>query len=250
MAWGELSKKTEEPVDGHDPRVERIFEWFEKNTEPGAQLIGPAFVGVFYYDTSFWPLHVPVVFGRARVDLRRTLPTMPESIKNEVFETSEQFQRFSNRWDHCAGYGIGLMEIGRMEPRSDFFEGMLRSARQELSAAVSLLLERQPNAKAAESSQLATEMFLKSLLATQANFGDRDARRINHDVGAAMDACVSLVAEPRLQRLRPLMDEFPSMSERYAGSKPAAAALVKSYEIAQATGAVVVNLLRSTGTRK
>src|SRR5262249_16210108 len=36
-----------------------VFEWFYRNSPPGAHNLGPLFTGIFYFDAVFWPVKIP-----------------------------------------------------------------------------------------------------------------------------------------------------------------------------------------------
>ncbi len=70
LAWGEWAKFTGRPIAMNDKVTEKIFSWFERNTQAGSQQIGPMYMGTYYYDSCFWPIFVPVVYGTATVNAR------------------------------------------------------------------------------------------------------------------------------------------------------------------------------------
>lgn len=248
LAWAELSK-TEERVDGEDPRVQRIFAWFDANTKPGSQQVGPAFVGAFYFDSAFWPLSVPMVFGRGKIDVLRCLQLMSNSLKEVIVSDAEALANLRETWAACADYAYGRMDIWRRErdgvfQSSSFCMGMLTSAHRQLEGCVSMLLNDRPNPASVEHARMATEMFLKAYLAANMRFGDKESRRLGHDLEKIVDTCIALrPGDPDLVRMRARVPVFPPVKARYEGTKRAAKELWQTYSVCQSTAGLVVRAL-------
>src|SRR5687768_12327796 len=76
LAWSDFAREREVTIDSTHPIVKRIFSWFRANTQEGSMSMGPLFRAAYYFDTSFWPLDIPVVFGTVALDLFSRLTTM------------------------------------------------------------------------------------------------------------------------------------------------------------------------------
>ena len=59
------------------PLANAIFEFFVKNGPPGAHAMRALFTTAFYFDSHFWPLHIPIAFGQHRSDPFESLEGMP-----------------------------------------------------------------------------------------------------------------------------------------------------------------------------
>src|SRR5689334_9624564 len=68
LAWQQWTKETRQTLSLGDDALRRIFSWFEHNTRAGSQYIGPFYTGAFYYDSCFWPVIIPLVFGRVQLN--------------------------------------------------------------------------------------------------------------------------------------------------------------------------------------
>ena len=194
LAWSEWSKHIGLSTSFDDPDVKRIFEWFEKNTQAGSQNIGAIYTGTFYYDACFWPVFIPVVLGQAKLNIRDSLKTMPQNIQNRLWSKREEVVNFAAFWPDCVDYGLGIDELIDNSHQPKFARELIRSGNQQLTAAATLLLEKRPNPKAAESARMATEMFLKGLLASTAGLTDYEARtEIGHNLQEALNKCLALI---------------------------------------------------------
>ena len=107
-AWREWSKHVGVSTSLADEDVKKIFEWFEKNAKAGSQYIGPMYVGSLYYDSCFWPIVIPVVAGRVKLDASKSLRTMPEPIKARLMRDRDSFINYAAIWADCADYGFGI----------------------------------------------------------------------------------------------------------------------------------------------
>jgi hypothetical protein len=126
MAWLEWAKHTGEHVSLGDDIVKEIFSWFEKNSKTGLQFIGPMYVGAFYYDSSFWPVVVPVVFGRVQLDARDSLKTMPEAVSLNLFRDRQELLDFMSLWGNCLDYAYGMNHL-ESKPPNEFTKQLLAS---------------------------------------------------------------------------------------------------------------------------
>src|SRR5947209_3949786 len=97
-AWMEWSKYAGVSSSLGDEDVKKIFDWFEKNTKAGSQYFGPMYMGSLYYDTCFWPIFIPVVFGRVKLDASNSLRTMPETIKSRLMKDKQEFMQYVAVW--------------------------------------------------------------------------------------------------------------------------------------------------------
>src|SRR5688500_20304175 len=70
-AWSLWAQETGSALDLEHPDVRLIFEWFAANTKTSAQVLGPMFLSVFYYDAEFWPRAIPACFWDRSIESRR-----------------------------------------------------------------------------------------------------------------------------------------------------------------------------------
>ncbi|MCX5804090.1 MAG: hypothetical protein NTU69_11280 [Proteobacteria bacterium] len=241
LAWGEWSKYTGMPISMNDEVVKKIFYWFEKNTKAGSQQIGSMYTGVFYYDSCFWPILVPIIYGTVRVDARDSLKTMPETIVTRLWGDQGKLFEYISVWADCFDYAFGIDDIKKRRTPGGFAQTLLNSGDQQLKATIALLLENTPNAKAMESARMSTEMFLKAFLAAKAGLTEMEAKdRIRHDLEKALKECLDVEAKSKLKKIQSNLNVFPGIEDRYKGTYKAPKELWRGYAIAQFIASTVV----------
>lgn len=251
MAWMEWSQYAGVSTSLGDEDVKKIFQWFEKNTIAHSQYIGPMYIGAFYYDSAFWPVFIPVVFGQVKLTAADSLKTMPDSIKARLIKNKPEFMEFVLFWTACIDFGFGIGELAGSQKTDVFARELLVSGNQQLSATVTLLREETPNPKAIESARMATEMFLKAFLVCKAGLTEQEAKqKIGHDLVKALDRCLIIDPNLELVAVRPELGCFPEIGERYKGTAKRPGHLWHGYGVAQFTGATVVRSLTGRDVRK
>jgi hypothetical protein len=234
-----------------DEDVKKIFDWFEKNTKAGSQYSGPMYAGSLYYDSCFWPMFIPVVYGSVRLDAAKSLRTMPESIKARLARDREAFTHFVAIWADCVDYGFGIQEVIKDNSIGVFAQELFRSGDQQLNATITLLHEDMPNPKAIESARMATEMFLKAFIAAKVGLTEKDAKKkIGHDLEKALDRCLAVDNQSELQAIRSDLNCFPEVGDRYKGADKTMRELWQGYGTAQFTGTTVVRAFTDRDVRK
>ena len=251
LAWGEWSKYTGMPISMNDEIVKRIFSWFEKNTKAGSQLIGPMYTGVFYYDSCFWPIFVPVIYGTVKVSARDSLKTMPETILVRLWSDRKKLPEYVAVWSDCFDYALGLDDILKSSVTVGFAQDLLKSGDQQLNATIALLLEQTPNSKAMESARMSTEMFLKAFLGKKAGLSEKDAKdKIGHNLEKALKACLTVDPKSELRAIVTNLKAFPDIGDRYKGTDKSLKELWSTYAIAQSAGTTVIRSLSGRDVRK
>jgi len=250
-AWMAWSKNASVSTSLGDEDVKKIFDWFEKNSKAGAQHIGPMYTGSLYFDSCFWPIFIPIVFGQVKLDAARSLSTMADSIKSRLMRDRKGFMNYAALWADCIDYGLGIGEAIKKSGVGVFGQELLRSGDQQLNAAVTLLHEDNPNPKASESARMATEMFLKAFLAVKVGLTEKKAKdEIRHDLMKCLDRCLAFDAGSDLQVIRTDLSGFPAIGERYKGLDKTPAELWQGYSVAQFVGTYVVRVITGRDARK
>src|SRR5688572_23103797 len=111
IVWQELIKHSGEQVSLNDDIVKEIFNWFEKNSRAGPQYIRPMYVGAYYYNSAFWPVVIPIVFGRVQLNARDSLKTMPDAVAVSLFRNCDELPDFMSLWGNCLDYGFGMDQL-------------------------------------------------------------------------------------------------------------------------------------------
>lgn len=251
LAWREWAKYTGMSISLNDEVVKKIFAWFEKNTKAGSQYVGSMYTGVFYHDSCFWPVFIPIVFGRVKLDARDSLKTMPETIVARLWRDRNEVTQYASLWAACADYAFGIDDLRKGKALGGFAQELLGSGDQQLNATVTLLLEDRPNPKAMESARMATEMFLKAFLAVRAGLTEKEAKdKIGHNLEKALNRCLVIDAKSELQAIQPDLSVFPDIGDRYKGTEKTSRELWIAYGAAQFTGTTVVRSLSGRDIRK
>lgn len=250
-AWMEWSKYAGVSTSLGDPHVQKIFAWFEKNTKASSQYFGPMYMGSLYYDSCFWPIFIPVVAGTVKLEVAKSLRTMPDPIKSRLMKDKHEFMQYVAVWVDCLDYGFGIEGLCDGKNTSAFEQQLFASGNQQLNATVTLLHEENPNPKAMESSRMATEMFLKAFLASKTGLTDEEARhKIGHNLEKALNMCLDVDKNSELQVIRSGLSLFPRIADRYKGTDKTPIELWHGYGTAQFTGTTVVRSLTGRDARK
>jgi len=250
-AWFEWSRYARVSASLDDKDVKKIFDWFEKNTKAGSQYFGPMYEGTLYYDSCFWPIVIPVVAGRVRLDASNSLKTMPDSIKSRLTKNKQEFVQYAAVWADCIDYAFGIEGLWNGTSPNAFGQDCFRSGHPQLNATVTLLLESIPNSKAMECSRMATEMFLKGFLASKAGLTENESKsNIGHNLSKALDMCLDIEQHSELQVIQSDLTLFPEIADRYKGTNKSAIELWHGYGIAQFTGATVIRSLTGRDVRR
>ena len=246
LALAELAKQSGTAVVFPSPEATSIFEWFRTQAPSETGRLGPLLRAVYYADVRFWPLEIPVFFGTCRLEPLASLKTMPESLKGEIASSPSAVSSFVDFWLDCLDYACGHTDY----PKGTFGGNLFAGAGAELRSAVSQLLERTPNPRAAQASRMATELHLKSLLAVRAGLTDREARDLGHDLKSALTRCIESFPSLELKFLADGLQRYPAIQDRYDDYQPSREELWICYSIAQRTGAAIVRDVTGVDSRK
>lgn len=241
--WLAIQKYSEQfrcSISLTSPIAEKIFKWFENNTQPGVHNIGSLFTGVYYFDSCFWPVSIPMGYGTYALNALDSLVSMPEQLKNDIMSVSPQVWDYVLFWADCVDYGYGFDDLSKRGGIDPFGIKLLKSGHAELNAAISQLCEFRPNSKSSMSSRMAVEMFLKALIAIKEGLSESGAKKLGHNLDAAMDKCISLTNDKTLIAAKKEISIFPAIDERYSGTESAHSELWKTYAIAQCVATAVI----------
>lgn len=234
------SSEQRSSVSLSSPLAETIFAWYRKHTKPGVQLSEPQFIGVLYFDVSFWPLIIPVIYGTVNFDICTSLSTMPPSIKRELASYEEDLSTYTDTWTNCLDYALGFDDVGKLGPLTQLGAELFRAGDKELRSAVDNLLLGTPNSDAMFRTRSATEKFLKVLLVDLGSYSGPQIRRdIGHDLSKAVREAASLTANSDVVQLDKRLSVYPRHTESYKGQERDWAELWDGYRVAQLAGAAV-----------
>jgi hypothetical protein len=250
LAWKLWALETGVSLALGSPPVDHIFEWFKRNTESGSQLVGPAYVGAFYYDAGFWPLVIPVVYGTVALDPVESLKATPVPVIAELQKSPRDTANFVSTFLDCADYGLHGPDVTGAKLFAPPGQELFRAADKALTSCAELLVPGRPNQKALELARDAVEIHLKSYLAGFHGFTIKDIRNLGHDLAACLRECE--VADPTSEftRIRPHLSDFPDIQERYSAPGWSLNRLWSGYRMAQFVGATLVRIVTGTDCRK
>ena len=138
----------------------------------------PVFTSVLFWETVFWRLDVPHIYGiDVRVDCKQCLPTMDSSTFARLLSSRDRDVAVAHFAD-CLDYGMGIDDMSmivaagaaRTSPShcdgTDFFE----SAKKDLHSAIADLMQYEPNSNSMQHSYAAIEKFMKAYLCYKFNY--------------------------------------------------------------------------------
>lgn len=234
-----LSLARATPIDVSSPLAKSVFDWFQQRSRPGTHQIGALYTSLYYYDSSFWKMEIPLGYGRFVLQPQASLKGMPQLLKDRLLVDQNAGFDFTVWWADCVDYAFGISEVARPD-KDKFGLSLLYAADQEMRSAVIVLLEPRTNARAILMLRMAVEMFLKSIIALKVGLNDAQAKEIGHDLYKGFDRFIALTGYDAWRPAKDILDIFPPVSERYQRQHVDAATLWKAMGLAQSLGTVVV----------
>jgi len=245
-----FSKESDCPVYVPSPVADLIFDWFKQNTPEGSQIIGPLFRGAYYFDSVFWPVYIPLGYGQFQIDALSSLETMPETFKKQIQTDKMELWNYVLLWVDCLDYAYGYDDLRHDSRFKGLAGNFMKSGNKELVAAVALLLQHRPEAKAIESCRMTVEMFLKSVITANAGWSEEQVRKkISHDLNKAAREVISLIDNNELKKLESEYSFFPEIHERYSGKDWKPVDLWRGYCLAQSTATICTRIYSNRDTR-
>ena len=237
-------------LDSRDPLTSKIFDWFYQHSPPHAHQMGSIYTGVYYYDTAFWPVQIPLIFGEVSVNGLDCLATMPQSMKQTLHTHSPHNWIYASHWANCMDYGYGqddLQQIRILKPRAqDFFD----AAHAELLGANSQLIETRPNAKSILGFRMATEIYFKAVLIHTKDLGDNQLKKISHSLEGGAKACADATGSKEFEAIAGHVGVFPPVTARYDVPEWPLDRVWDAALLAQHTAATVTRLYTDRNIRR
>lgn len=238
-AWRDFSLEFQSSFTMDHPTIKAIFHWFYENSPPRAHEIGSIYTGIYLYDTVFWPIYVPIIFGTVNINAIDCMETMPAQIKKNLISSQQNQKDYLLHWANCIDYGYDqsdLESVSCLKPRTRIFLG---AAHAELIGANSQLLEARPNVKAILGLRMATEIFLKAVLVQELDFSDDKLRKISHKLEDAAYKCAEVTKTDVFNKIAESVFLYPSVSARYDDTKWPIDKVWQAAALTQLTGASV-----------
>jgi hypothetical protein len=168
------SKEYKQSIELSSDIANEIFDWFKTQSKPGIHEVGSLFETVYFFDATFWPVSVPLIYGTVQLNAFDCLYDMPEAIKSDLSSTPNTAWDYTIYWADCIDYGLGMDDLRKASNLDAFGMDLLAAADQELKAAISQLKEKRPDSRSILSSRMATELFIKSFIALKAGLTPKD----------------------------------------------------------------------------
>jgi len=234
------SKEFNASVDLSSEVAKTIFKWIEAHSKPGAHQIGSLYEAVYFYDSQFWVVSIPITYGTVQLNALDSLHDMPESIKQEMMAVHRQAWDFSIYWANCLDYGMGIVDLRKMQGLNEFGSQLLMSADQELRAATSILSQHRPDPRAILNCRMALEIFFKSYVALKKGLSQNQAKAIGHNLNKGLDRFIEASGLDDWERTRNLLTVFPEIHDRYKEQDITLKRLWDGYSLAHSVGAVII----------
>lgn len=227
-----------------------IFDWFKKNTLEGSQIIGALFRGTYYFDSVFWPVYIPIGYGQFLLNAFSSLETMPDNFKKQIEADRMELWNYVLLWVDCLDYAYGYDDLIKDSLFSNLAGNFMKSGNNELTAAVCMLLQQNPESKAIGSCRMVVEMFLKSIIINRASWSEKQVRnRTGHDLIKAAVEVINITGNTELEKLKVEYSFFPEIHDRYSGKVWSPINLWRGYCLAQATATIFTRMYSDRDTR-
>jgi hypothetical protein len=237
-ALGDYSLEFKQTVLLRSTLADKMFDWFYARSDAQAHLILPLFTGAFYYGAYFWPLSIPLGYGKFRLEPINCLQTMTEVLKCHVRQDQRELDFY---FADCLDYSYGLKSLlqdGMLTPKAS---SLMSSANAELVGSIAQLIIPRPNTKAILALSMASEIFMKALLVQEKSLTEQELKALGHKIPHIAEACRALVPEKVFQTLAMGEITFPDVSHRYNGKS---FKLTEVWEAVRTTQAVAATVIR------
>lgn len=151
-----------------------IFDWFRKHSQPGSHEVGALFTGAYHFDACFWPLHIPIGYGKLPINALDCLETMPLSLKEQISQSPQNLWELDRYWANCCDYAYGIDDVEKESKLCKRALAFLRNGHRELTGAIRQLISPPPNTKAILALGMASEIFMKALLIQERSLTDKE----------------------------------------------------------------------------
>ncbi|MFZ2300839.1 MAG: hypothetical protein WAW10_03095 [Gallionella sp.] len=228
------------PVNLSSELAKQIFEWFEAHSKPGAHQLGSLFESVYFYDSEFWSVSIPIAYGTVELNAIKSLYQMPEQIKVELMSDNKQAWDYMVFWADCFDYGFGLDDLRTSSGLDSYGRQLLMSGDQELRAAVSILKQSRPDSRVILTCRMAVEIFFKSFIALKGKLTEKQAKAIGHDLNRGLDKFIEVSGYAHWEEVRSKLSNFPAIHERYNKQEVPLDLLWDGFAMAQSLGTVII----------
>ena len=216
-----------------------IFSCFEKNGKPYSLKQGHYHQGVFYYDSEFWSVSIPLIYGQVQLNSLDALHEMPPQIKSSLMKDNRKIWDYVIFWADCVDFGYAYGDLYQSKSHNSFGIQLLHAGYEELASATALLLEHRPNKRATMNCRMATEMLFKSFICLKRGLSEKEAKDLGHNLNRLLSEFIECSGYKHLVALKKLLVVFPEVHERYKEQSAKNSDLFDAYCFAQSIGALL-----------
>ncbi|WP_447955823.1 hypothetical protein [Vreelandella sp. EE7] len=241
--WEAISRYSEEfktSVNISSDVAKTIFNWFELHSKPGVHQVGSLYEAVYFYDSEFWVVSIPITFGTVQLNALDCLHEMPGGIKQEMMTDHRQVWDYVIYWADCLDYGMGIDDLRKTQGLNEFGYQLLMSADQELRAATSILSQHRPDTRAILNCRMALEIFFKAYVALKHGLTQSEAKTIGHNLNKGLDKFIEVSGLNDWEKTRKFLSLFPDVHERYQEQHITFQRLWESYTLVHSLGAEII----------
>lgn len=247
-AIGRYSQEFNVSVDLSSDLAKKIFEWFEDHSKPGAHQVGSLYESVYFFDSQFWQVSIPIIFGSVQLNALNSLHEMPDQIKQELISDRQKIWGYIIFWADCVDYGLGIDDLNKVFSFNENGMQFLMSADQELRSAVSILSQLRPDPRAILACRMAVEIFFKACIALKQGLTKSQAKSIGHDLNKGLDKFMEVSGYSHWEAIRERLSIFPEISDRYTKQDVTLERLWEGFSLAQSIGALTIRELTDRNT--
>jgi hypothetical protein len=240
LALLEYTREKNAIIGFSSPVALRVFDWFKKRTAPEAHQIGSMFTGSYFFDEYFWPVSIPIGYGRFKLDALASLETMPDALKKDLLQNKDELWVYTLYCADCADYAYGYDDIRKLGTLPPLALSFLENADKELRGAISQLNSPRPNSKAVLAARMATEIFLKAFLIAKRGLTETELKKLRHDIPKITRACIEVSPVKEFEIIESLAHVFPPVEERYVGQEKKLNEVWEALCLSQMSAATVI----------
>ena len=239
-ALARISEKLKTSISMPSKESDLIFDYFEKHGKPGSQEQGDFHKSIYYYDSEFWLVSIPLIYGTVQINALEALKEMPESIIKSLTQDKQNYWLYIFYWADCIDFGYGYDDLYVNKEYDSFGIQLLHAGYEELSSASSLILENPPNRRAIINARMATEMLLKSYICFKKGLSESEAKKLGHNLNEAFNQFIKCSGHMHLKKIKKLLEVFPKIHERYSQQTASNQEIFDAFSFAQSIGAILV----------
>lgn len=194
---------------GRDSKMaEDVFTWYEEKYTDVKSISGE-FKSVFYIDSEFWQLSIPIIYGTVKVDPFACLVNMPNSLKDELFANADCAQDYISFWVDCMDYAYGFQHILSSDKINPDGLPFFKAADQNLKLATTHFYNRVNNSVVVWNCRDALERYMKALIGFEIGLSEKEARNIGHDLDEAFKRLLEIPGNEQLEALADELNVYP-----------------------------------------